>query len=84
MRWSPPSCVFKPAGDIVNLSGRGSNTSTTWPDPLLTGFLLHGEALDACVSSARLWWLCLLLWLCNRPFRRPFHTCLWTEWAITS
>jgi hypothetical protein len=52
----------------------GSNASTTWPDPLLTGFLLHGEALDACVSSARLWWLCLLRWLCNRPFRRPFHT----------
>ena len=21
------------------------------PDPLLTGFLLHAEALDACVSS---------------------------------
>ena len=42
------------------------------------------EALDACVSNARLWWLCLLRWLCNRPFRRPFHTCLCTEWVMTS
>src|SRR5947207_11613597 len=43
-----------------------------------------GLRAPAIISSARLWWLCLLRWLCNRPFRRPFHTCLRTEWAITS
>jgi hypothetical protein len=44
----------------------------------------NGLRTPPIISSAPLWCLCLLRWLCNRPFRRPFHTCLCTEWAITS
>ena len=85
--------VHRSPSRITALSARPSTnvscrTRTPYPPPNRTLPLGPCSASfrtsGACVSNGFLWWLCLVGWLCNRPFRQPFHTSLCTEWVMTS